>query len=143
MVYCTNILPNLESFTLMPRTIAIAAVLLTATASPAFAQNMNAEAFHKRATALQRKGPLAVFSRGEIKQLMSEVEASGLRAREQRLATLRAGGKPRYCPPEGGKSNMGAEEFMTRLSAIPAAERARINMAEATVRLLAGRYPCR
>ena len=37
---------------------------------------------------------------------------------------------------------MGSDEFMTRLAAIPHAERARIDMTEATIRILAGKYPC-
>lgn len=119
------------------------ALLLTAVllATPALAQSMNAEAFHKRATALQAKGPLALFSRGEIKALMSEVSASAQKAREQRLATVKAGGKPRYCPVE--KTSLDSSEFIRRLSAIPAAERARMDMTEATTRVLAAKFPCR
>ena len=37
----------------------------------ASAQSMNAQVFHNRATALQKKGALAIFSRGEIKALMA------------------------------------------------------------------------
>jgi hypothetical protein len=37
---------------------------------------------------------------------------------------------------------MGSDEFMKGLAAIPAAERARINMTEATTRILARKYPC-
>jgi hypothetical protein len=37
---------------------------------------------------------------------------------------------------------MGSDEFMKRLSAIPAAERAQIDMTEATIRILARKYPC-
>ena len=108
--------------------------------SPATAQTMNAETFHQRATKLQKKGAMAIFSRGEIKALMKEGQAAAKRAREQRLATLKAGGKPRSCPPEG--SRMGSDEFMKRLAAIPQAERARIDMTEATIRILATKYPC-
>lgn len=109
--------------------------------SVASSQNMNAETFHKRATALQKKGPLALFSRGEIKALMTEGKAAGEKAREQRLAAVKAGQKPRYCPPDGPQS-MHSDEFMKRLAAIPAAERARMTMAEATTRVLAAKFPC-
>jgi hypothetical protein len=37
---------------------------------------------------------------------------------------------------------MDSREFLQRLGAIPAAERARIDMTEATTRILAGKYPC-
>lgn len=121
--------------------IAVTAVLLTPAAATAAAQAMNAEEFYKRATALQNKGPLALFSRGEIRTLMKEVQASAGRACEQRLAAAKAGQKPRYCPPEAAGS-LDSKEFMTRLSAIPPAERTRINMTEATTRVLAGKFPC-
>jgi len=109
-------------------------------ASPVSAQSMNAEIFHQRAVKLQKKGALAIFSRGEIKSLTNEAQAAAKRARAQRLATLKAGGKPRSCPPEG--SSMGSDEFMRRLSAIPPTERARIDITEATIRILASKYPC-
>ncbi|CAA9512830.1 MAG: hypothetical protein AVDCRST_MAG62-634 [uncultured Sphingomonas sp.] len=110
--------------------------------SVAAAQSMNAEVFHKRATALMKKGPLALFSRGEIKALMAEGQAAGLKARDQRLAAVKAGGQGRYCPPPGPQS-MNSDEFMKRLAAIPPAERARINMTEATTRVLASKFPCK
>lgn len=108
--------------------------------SAAIAQTMNAEVFHQHASKLEKKGAMAIFSRGEIKALTTEAQAAAMRAREQRLATLKAGGKPRSCPPEGSK--MGSDEFMRRLSAIPAAERMRIDMTEATIRILAVKFPC-
>jgi hypothetical protein len=102
---------------------------------------MNAEVYHKRAAALMKKGPLAMFSRGEIKALMEEGQKAGLKSREQRLALVKAGGRPRACPPEG-KQTMGVQEFMKRLGAIPKAERERIDMTEAMTRISAAKYPC-
>lgn len=119
----------------------VALALAASPISAAMAQTMNAESFHKRATKLQKKGALAIFSRGEIKALMNEGQAAGKRAREQRLAALKAGNKPRYCPPEG-PSRMDSDEFMKRLAAIPAGERGRIDMTEATIRILAVKFPC-
>ncbi len=118
-----------------------ASLLLLAVPVAASAQSMNAETFNKRAIALQKKGPLALFSRGEIKALMAEGQASGAKSREMRLAAVRAGKKPRYCPPSG-KNSMGSDEFMKGLGAIPAADRARIDMTEATNRILARKFPC-
>ena len=125
-----------------PYVIVAATVLWFALAGPASAQNMNAESFHKRAQALKKKGPLALFSRGEIKKLTGEVQAATKVARERRLAAKSAGQAPRYCPPEAGGS-MGSTEFMNRLAAIPAADRIRINMTEATTRILATKFPCK
>ncbi len=59
-----------------------------------------------------------------------------------RLAAVRSGKKPRYCPPPG-KQAMGSDEFMKGLAAIPAPDRARIDMTEATTRILARKFPCR
>jgi len=115
-------------------------LLLAAMPAASMAQTMNAEIFHKRAQALKKKGAMAIFSRGEIKALTTEAQAAAKRAREQRLATLKAGSKPRSCPPEG--SRMDSDEFMARLGAIPAADRARIDMTEATIRILAAKCPC-
>lgn len=117
---------------------AMAAVFI---ASGANAQTMNAEQFHQRATALKKKGAMAIFSGGEIKALTNEGKAAGAKAREQWLAGTRSGQKPRYCPPEG-KHRLGSDEFMTRLEAIPAAERARIDMTEAMTRILIQKFPC-
>lgn len=102
---------------------------------------MNAEMFHQRAVALQKKGPLALLSRGEMKALMNEGKASGERARATRLSAIQAGKKPRYCPPSDVRG-MGSDEFMKRLAAIPQAERRKIDMGEAMNRILASKYPC-
>jgi len=114
-----------------------ATMLLTATAS---AQSMNAESFHQRAMALQKKGPLALFS-GDVKLLTNEARAAGQRSRELRLAAVKAGKPRRYCPPEG-KQRMNSNEFMSRLSAIPQADRAKIDMTEAMTRIFAVKFPC-
>ena len=120
--------------------VRISALLLLAIPTAPAAQSMNAEAFHKRASALAAKGPLAMFS-GDLKVVMNEAKAAGAKARATRLAAVNAGGKPRYCPPENNKG-MGSDEFMRGLSAIPAAERAKIDLTEATTRILARKFPC-
>ena len=123
------------------RNLYLAAVALLAVPASATAQSMNAEVFHKRAVALQKKGALALFSAGEIRALMGEGKAAGARARETRLATIKAGGKPRFCPPDK-PVGISSSEFMKHLSAMPPAERARIDMTEATTRFLVVRFPC-
>lgn len=118
--------------------VAVALAVPTA----ASAQSMNAENFLQRANKLKAKGPMALFSRGEIKVLMNEGKAATEAARSQRLAAIKADKKPRYCPPEG-RGSMNSDEFMTRLGAIPRAERQRINMTEAMNRILMVKFPCR
>lgn len=116
--------------------------LLLLVPAPAVAQSMNAETFYQRATALQKKGVMALFSGGEIKALTREGQAAGAKAREQRQAAIKAGQKPRYCPPQGPVS-IDSKEFMSRLSAIPAGERQHIDMTEATTRILTTKFPCK
>lgn len=116
-----------------------AALLVPAAAS---AQSMNAESFLQRANKLKAKGPLALFSRGEIKVLMNEGQASG-KAASARNKADKVGGRPtRFCPPTGPQS-MNSDEYMTRLAAIPRTTRQRIDMTEATTRIMAAKFPCR
>ncbi len=117
------------------------ALALVAVPSLASAQTMNAQTFYKRSSALMAKGPLALFSRGEIKTLMTEGENAAKASRARRLADLAAGKPKRSCPPAGPQS-MSTTEFMQRLGAIPAAERAKIDMTEALTRINAARFPC-
>lgn len=124
----------------MRKLVLVAAALLLPSA--ASAQSMNAEAFYQRATKLQNKGAIAIFSGGEIKALMDEGQASGKKAGEQRRADVAAGRKPRFCPP-AAKVSMSSDDFMKGLAAIPASDRARIDMTEASNRIMAARYPCK
>ena len=119
----------------------VLAALLLLVPATASAQTMNAQQFHNRATALRAKGFVAIFSGGEIKALTAEAQAAGKRAAENRRAAVRSGQPPRFCPPQGSVS-MDDKEFMARLSAIPAADRSRIDMTEAMTRMLAAKYPC-
>ena len=119
----------------------VASLLLLTVPAAASAQTMNAETFNKRAVALQKKGPLAIFSGGEIKAMMNEGKASFAKSRETRLEAVRTKQKQRYCPP-AGKQGMGSDEFMKGLAAIPQADRAKIDMTEATTRILAKKFPC-
>ena len=102
---------------------------------------MNAETFFQKAKALQRKGMMAMFS-SDLKRLMKEAKAAGETARAQRLATLKLGGKPRYCPATGSQ-RMNSDEFMQQLGAMPRTERLRIDMTEAMIRIQVAKFPCR
>ena len=120
----------------------VVAMGLSLAAVPAEAQDMNAEAFHQRATKLQKKGALAVFSRGEINALMTEVQSANKIVVARLRADKAEGRQTRFCPPTG-PSRMDSKELMARLSAIPAADRRRINMTEAMTRIFEVKYPCR
>ena len=114
---------------------------LIAVPGAASAQRMNAASFLKRAAALQALGPLALFKSDEIKALTEEAKAAAARADVLRAAAVKAHRNPRYCPPDD-RVKMDSSEFMDRLRAIPAAQRARIDMTEATTRIAAAKYPC-
>ena len=117
-----------------------ALLLLLAVPAAASAQSMNAETFYQKAMGLKKKGPLALFS-GDIKVLMREGQGAGKAAGMARKAALKAGTRPRYCPPSEVRG-MGQSEYMDRLARIPQAERRRIDMTEATNRIMGGKYPC-
>jgi len=120
----------------------VVAITLALIPAAALAQSMNAEQFYQRATALQKKGMFALFSSGEIKALTNEAQAAGAQAAEKRRVAIKAGQQPRFCPPPG-PATMKDKEFMARLGALPAQERARIDMSEAMERILAIKFPCR
>jgi hypothetical protein len=119
------------------------AMVVAAIPAAAIAQSMNADAFYKRARTLEKKGPLAIFSKGEIKALSNEVGGASNRANAERKAALAGGGKPRFCPPNGSRMKLNSKDFLQFLGAIPPAERARINMTEVMTRVFADKLPCR
>ena len=121
---------------------AVLAAVLAIVPAAASAQSMNAEQFYQRATALQKKGMLALLSSGEIKALTNEAQAAAAQTAENRRAAIKAGQQPRFCPPPG-PATMKDKEFMARLGALPASERARMSMGEAMTRILAVKFPCR
>jgi hypothetical protein len=124
------------------KTILYGLALAALPISAASAQSMNAEIFHKRAVALKKKGPMAIFSRGEIRALMTEGKAAGMKAREERLAAVKAGRAPPYCPL-GTSDKLGSDEFMERLGAIPATDRGKLTMTQAMTRVFAAKFPCK
>ena len=119
----------------------IVAAVAASVPAMASAQSMSAESFFQKAQALQRKGMMAMFS-SDVKTLMKEAKAAGETARAQRLAAAKANLVPRYCPPPGSQ-RLSSDEFMQRLGAISRSERLRIDMTEAMIRVLAGKFPCR
>lgn len=120
----------------------ILAISLVGLAAPAVAAVMNAEEFYQRATKVKKRGPFALLSMKEVKILVNEVKVAGAKVKETRLAAERAGKKGRYCPPPDNK-RMGHEEYVAGIGSIPQAERRKIDLIEATTRMLAAKFPCR
>jgi hypothetical protein len=108
--------------------------------TPAAAQAMDVAAFLARADPLMKKGMMALFSR-DYKLLMAEVRTQSKSLRDERLAARAAGRPQAYCPPE--KNGLTADELMSGLHAIPAAQQPRTQLREAMKALLGRKYPCR
>jgi hypothetical protein len=120
----------------------VLAIALVSLAAPAAASVMNAEEFYQRALKVKKRGPFALLSMKEVKLLVNEVKVAGAQVKETRLAVEKTGKKGRYCPPPEPK-RMGHEEYVAGIGAIPQAERRKIDLIEATTRMLAAKFPCR
>ena len=127
----------------MMRALPLMAALLACTvaASPAAAQDMNAQSFFERAKKLEGKGPLALFD-GDLKPLQREGEAAAKRAIARNDAARAKGEAPRFCIPRGAKE-MGPREFLKAMEGFTAAQRRQWDSTELTARIFARKYPCR
>jgi hypothetical protein len=106
------------------------------TAAPGTAQN-----FLDRANRLKAKGPLALFDR-DYGRLKAQATAAGKSIGDDRIAAERAGRPILYCSAKP-RAQLGSFEFIDGLQAIPPAERARMNLKDAMLRVLQKKYPCR
>ncbi|GAA3996567.1 hypothetical protein [Sphingomonas humi] len=98
--------------------------------------------FVERATKLESKGPLALFSRGEISVLQSEMQGANKSVVAEYQARKASGAKQAFCPVKGEKYQLGVKELMAKLRAIPAAQARTMTTTDAMRHLLAKRYPC-
>jgi hypothetical protein len=105
------------------------------------AHAMPVSTFLDKATALQRKGPLAMFS-GDLKLLMNQVKADAQQLRSERLAAEAAKRPAAFCPPAKGAS-LSDKDILKAMQAVPAAQRPRTSTKDALRVHMAGRYPCK
>ena len=123
----------------MRKTIAVAlsiAVIAPAqAAAPGTAQN-----FLDRANRLKAKGPFALVDK-DYGRLKAEANAAGKSIGDDRIAAEKAGRPILYCSPRP-RADLGQTEFLNGLAAIPAAERSRISLKSAMLRILQKKYPC-
>ena len=101
---------------------------------------MPLSAFLAKADALQKKGPLAMFS-GDLKLLMNQVKADAAQLRSERLAAQAAKRPAAFCPPSAGVK-LSDKDIMNAMQAVPAAQRTRTSTKDALRVHMAGRYPC-
>ena len=125
----------------MRPTLALAAALLAASVPATAAAPGSADDFLARAERLKAKGPLAFFD-SDYGRLKAEATAVGVSIREDRIAAQRAGKPILYCSPQA-HAELGSFEFIRGLEANPPAERARMSLKDAMIRVLALKYPCR
>jgi hypothetical protein len=126
---------------LKPARFVIAAFVL-ASASPALAAPAgSAQNFLDRANRLKSKGPLAFFD-ADYRRLKAEAYAAGNSLRDDRLAAQKAGKPILYCSPKA-RAQLGSMEFIDGLEAIPSAERPKMSLKQAMLRVLQKKYPCR
>ena len=100
---------------------------------------MTVAVFLQKAEALKARGMTAIFS-SDIALLKNELKGAGGSLREERLAAQRAGRRPAYCPPE--RPAIQPNELLAHFRAIPAPQRARMEVKDALRSLLVRKYPC-
>ena len=105
-------------------------------AAPGSAQN-----FLDRAERLKSKGPLAFFD-SDYGRLKTEATAVGKEIGDDRIAAEKSGKPILYCSPSP-RAELGSFEFINGLEAIPSAERARMSLKDAMIRVLEKKYPCK
>jgi hypothetical protein len=123
----------------MLKTILLALILSVSAYLPAAAPD-TAQSFLDRAERLKAKGPLAFFD-SDYGRLKSEATLVGKSIGDDRIAAERAGRPILYCSPLP-RADLGSFEFIRGLEAIPAAERQRMSLKEAMIRVLQKKYPC-
>ena len=120
------------------RKLLIAALAAASPLAPASAQSMPISEFLAKADALQKKGPMALFS-GDIGKLKAEVVNSGKQLRAEQEAARKPGRKPATCLPE--KANVTSTELLAHFRAVPPAERG-VPVKTAFAGLVRKKYPC-
>jgi hypothetical protein len=109
---------------------------------PAAAQKMPLQSFVERGTKLEKKGPLALFSRGEIKLLQNEMQAANKAVIAEYEANKKSGARQAFCPVKGQKYQLSAQQLLAQLRAIPPAQARTMNTTDGMRHLIAKRFPC-
>ena len=123
----------------MRETVLLAFAL--AVASPAIGASPDtAQDFLDRANHLKAKGPLALFD-PDYKRLKAEATAVGKSIGDDRIAAEKAGQPILYCSPKP-RAELGSNEFLNGLEAIPATERSTMSLKDAMLQILQKKYPC-
>ena len=114
-------------------------LLLTAWSGPASA--MPVATFLAKANALQKKGPMALFS-GDLKLLTNQIKRDAGELRAENKSAEAAGRRKAYCTPAGGVK-LSNRDIMDAMNAVPAAQRSALHTKDALRAYFARRFPCR
>lgn len=101
---------------------------------------MPVSTFLDKATALKRKGPLAMFS-GDLKLLTNQITQDSAQLRAENRALEAVGKRKLYCTPAAYK--MDQNTVMQVMEGVPAAQRQRTSTKEALRAYLTRQHPCR
>ncbi len=126
----------------MVRLLTLGLALGVLLAVPAAAQKMPLQSFVERGTKLEKKGPLALFSRGEIKLLQTEMQAANKAVIAEYEANKKSGARQAFCPVKGQKYELGAQQLLAQLRAIPPAQARTMTTTDGMRHLIAKRFPC-
>jgi hypothetical protein len=121
--------------------VLVAAATLAGAVPTLAAPPGSADNFLARAERLKAKGPLALFD-SDYGRLKTEATAVGKAIGDDRIAAQRAGKPILYCSPNA-RAELGSFEFIRGIEAIAPAERSRMSLKEAMIRVLQRKYPCR
>ncbi|MBN8552803.1 MAG: hypothetical protein J0L52_07910 [Caulobacterales bacterium] len=107
--------------------------------APAVAKAMPVSEFLAEAEDIPHN-PSALL-RSDARRLMGEAQAAFATVVDERRAAVAAGRTPGFCPPEGARFRISAEELLARLNSIPPSRR-HISVTQAVREWMADRYPC-
>ena len=116
---------------------AVAAAAAVAMLLPANANAMSVADFLAKADALKSRGLGAMFS-SDIGLLKAEIAAASSAYRASSASK-----RPRSCPPPKGTVKMDSDELLKAFRAVPANQRASMNVSTAFSDHMVQRFPCR
>ncbi len=122
------------------RYLVLSLALVALPISAVHGQAMPLPQFLAKATALEKKGAMALFS-GDLKLLKKEITGSAGALRAERMAAQKAGRKAAYCPPAKGGS-IDSKQLLAHFRSIPPAQRERMQVRDAMRSFMATKFPC-
>ena len=111
-------------------------------AGAAQAQNMPLTTFVERGTKLEKKGPMALFHRGEIRALQTEMQAANKAVIAEYEANKKSGAKQTFCPVKGQGYRLKPQQLLAQLRAIPAGQARTMTTTDGMRHILKKRFPC-